>query len=179
MEIGDGTVGQVIHRRRGILIALGAVMLAALAASYFAVSLLVPVPSSSVSSPSSSPTPTPAGPGGVPEDQHPGPISPPTGDGGVTPFVVRTEISEDQGSLWVFALVPGLAEEGGTCRATLTSHGSSATATGPAAIEVATTSCARLVVSLSGLQPGPAILVVEYESATVSGRSENAEVNLP
>src|SRR5690606_2845356 len=91
---------------------------------------------------SASPTPTPTPPpndGGVPDDQnegaqpqpHPGDLT------DVVPFITNAVLAPDSLSVTVYSFVPGLAENGGTCTASVVGGAATEFAQGPAAIEVA------------------------------------------
>lgn len=148
--------------------------------AFFVVTRLVPLaPAETVSDAAASPTPTIPDAGGVPLDQQPDPQNAPTGPGGVTPFVVNVIPSTDGSAAVVYSLVPGLAENGGTCTATLSDGTATATATGVAEVQVATTTCPPLTVSLAGLPSGAGSLVVSYASPTVSGSSDPVPVEVP
>jgi hypothetical protein len=154
-----------------VLVACGVV-------TFFIVTSLLPSDASSIGSPSATPSVSrPAG-GGVPEDQHPtaGPV---TGDGAAHPFVTNVIASDDGTSVTVYSFVPGVAETGGTCTARVSISGQSRDIAGQAAIQVATTTCPPLVVSLVGLPHGTASLTVDYRSATTSGRSVATKVEVP
>jgi len=98
------------------------------------------------------------------------PSPPPTSNGKkqVTPVIT----SVDGGK--VYAYVPGIFEDGGTCKATATKGSQTKTAKSTAFANVSDTSCAPISISLSG--SGWSV-VVSYSSSTSQGQSEAFEVN--
>jgi hypothetical protein len=126
--------------------------------------------------PSSTPSPPPLG-GGVPEDQNDGSTEPqPVPGTMVTPFITNAVVSGDGSSVTVFSFVPGLAETGGVCTASVVGGAPNEIASGPAVVEVAETTCPPLTIALANGPDGVAVQV-SYQSATSSGTSENVEVD--
>lgn len=128
---------------------------------------------------SASPTPTPTPPpndGGVPDDQNEG-AQPQPGDlTDVVPFITNAVLAPDSLSVTVYSFVPGLAENGGTCTASVVGGAATEFAQGPAAIEVADTVCPPLTITLAA-PAAPGLQVrVEYSSETASGVSADTEV---
>src|SRR3989344_1064338 len=93
------------------------------------------------------------------------PSPPPTSNGKkqVTPVIT----SVDGGK--VYAYVPGIFEDGGTCKATATKGSQTKPAQSTAFANVSDTSCAPISISLSG--SGWSV-VVSYSSSTSQGQSE-------
>jgi hypothetical protein len=126
--------------------------------------------------PSSTPTPPPLG-GGVPEDQNEDSTDPQPPPGAtVTPFITNAVVSDDGSSVTVFSFVPGLAESGGVCTASVVGGAATEIASGPAVVEVAETTCPPLTIALPNGPDGVAVQV-SYQSATSSGTSETVEVD--
>jgi len=147
-------------------------------AAFFIAASLAPSDESSAVSPSSSPSVSLPAAGGVPEDQHPT-VAPVSGAGSAHPFITNVIVSADGGEATVYSFVPGVDESGGSCTVRVTSSGQTHEISGQADVQVATTTCPPLVVSLAGLPSGTASLTVDYQSATTSGRSAKTAVEVP
>ena len=153
------------------------VIAVAIAASiYFLIPKAVAPTANPSASPSSSPTPLPNA-GGVPEDENEDATEPdPIDTASVTPFITNAVLADDGLSVTVFSFVPGLAEAGGVCRASVVGGPPTEVAEGVASVEVAETTCPPLVIPLASAADDLTVRV-SYESATSSGTSESAGVN--
>ena len=169
---GTGAAGRWIVGVAFVVIAV------AIAASiYFLIPKVVtPGGSDPSASPSSTPTPLPNG-GGVPEDENEDATEPEPGDTAtVTPFITNALLADDGLSVTVFSFVPGLAESGGLCRASVVGGADTEFAEAVATVEVAETTCPPLTIPLTSGSDGIEVQV-SYESATASGTSESVGAN--
>jgi hypothetical protein len=141
---------------------------------------LAPTPVFSSSSATPTPTPSPSPPllGGVPIDQHEDATGG-SGDGSVTPFVTGAYYSQDRATVTVHTFVPKIQEADGTCTASIVNGSASETATGPASVDIAGTSCAPLEIPLDASTTGKLTVVVVYKSSTSTGQSKPAGVIEP
>jgi hypothetical protein len=153
------------------------VIAVAIAASiYFLVPKVAATGGDPSASPSSTPTPPPNG-GGVPEEQNEDAVQPePVDTASVTPFITAAVLADDGSSVTVFSFVPGLAEAGGVCRASVVGGEPTEAAEGVAIVDVAETTCPPLVIPLAGTADELSVQVA-YESATSSGTSESVGVD--
>jgi hypothetical protein len=128
-------------------------------------------------SPSSTRTPPPND-GGVPEDENEDATEPePDPDlADVTPFITNAVLAPDAMSITVFSFVPGLAESGGVCRASVVDGTAAEFAQGPATVEVADTVCPPLTITLAAPGSEGMHVRVEYTSESSSGVSADTVV---
>lgn len=89
------------------------------------------------------------------------------------------QVDTDNGVIDVIAEVTNVFEEGGTCKLTVTSGETSATAKARAEQNVTDTQCGLLEVNLSELAKGKGKLVVTYSSDKSEGTSETQVVTIP
>ncbi len=156
-----------------------AVIAVAIGASiFFLIPRVTPPGGDPSANPSNSQTPTPPpNGGGVPEDENEDATEPEPGDlTDVVPFITNAVLATDSGSVTVFSFVPGLAESGGVCRASVVGGAASEFAQGPATVEVADTVCPPLTITLAGSAVEGMQVRVEYTSATSSGVSDDTAV---
>jgi|GEM_PF-6013582 hypothetical protein len=175
--MGEGSAHSRAHRagRPGQIVAGVVVVALAVAAVIAVFYLAAPRELTGEASPSESPTPPLLG--GVPAEGQEDPAPEPSlGAGRAVPFITSALLDPVAGHVAVRAFVPGLAEDGGVCRAILSGSAESAAVEVPARIEVATTTCEVMIVATTSTIPEGLSVVVEYESPTSSGRSEAAGV---
>lgn len=154
-------------------LALVVVALAAGASVLFLAPTIVDSPTTST------PTPSPSPPlsGGVPIDQNEDSAG--SSDGSVVPFITGAFFSDDLTSVTVYSFVPKVQESDGTCTASIVGGSATETASMPASIDVAGTTCAPLTIALDTPVTGSIEVVVAYESSTSEGRSEPSGVIEP
>lgn len=93
----------------------------------------------------------------------------------VTPFITYAGPGTDPGTIEVAGFVPDVIEEDGTCTATLSGSGLTASSQGYA--DATSTSCGLLVLETP---PGPGqIVVLSYSSSSSRGSSDPTEVTHP
>jgi len=171
---GSGAAG-----RWAVGVAFVVIAVAIAASIYFLVPTVVS-PGGDGASPSSSATRTPTPPpneGGAPEDENEDATGPePDDTASVTPFITNAVLAGDALSITVFSFVPGIAENGGVCRASVVGGAASEFAQGPAVLEVADTVCPPLTVQLASPGSEELQVRVEYTSAAASGISNDTAV---
>ena len=129
--------------------------------------------------PSASPSSTPSPPpneGGVPEDENEDATEPEVDLADVTPFITNAVLASDAMSVTVYSFVPGLAESGGVCRASVVDGLATEFAQGPATLEVADTVCPPLTIVLAAAGAEGMQVRVEYTSDAASGVSDDTAV---
>lgn len=99
------------------------------------------------------------------QPSSPPPVPTPSGKKAVTPII--TNASQEQ----INTYVPGIFEEGGTCKATLTKGSKTVTKTSAGFENVSYTSCTPMNLSGSLTEKGTWSLVVSYSSASAEGKS--------
>lgn len=164
---------------RGTAVAVALVIVVAvLAGAAIVFALLKPVEPAPMPTPTPEPTasasPTPPPDAGVPVDQSGSDPTDPQAP--VVPFIVRTEFSADASSLTVYAFVPGVAEDGGTCTAIVSTPDGDQVGTSAGRIGATQTDCDPITVQLAQPASGAVTVLVRYESSVASGDSERLEV---
>ncbi len=92
----------------------------------------------------------------------------------MTPFI--TSAGADGDGIVVYGFVPGLGEEGGTCRAFIVGGAAEESAEAAAFVEAGNTSCPPLTVPITASGSGDLSVQLEYRSPTSAGVSEPVAV---